>query len=84
MATFAVASSGAPLEPCGFALKKREQDFQGRKSCLENLCRDSGVSGQDGLRLGRAGQRAIAGSILVCNKATKGLVYYVSYATSLR
>ena len=53
-------------------------------SCTENLYGVGGLGTHDGLGVGLMTPPAIVGSILVYIMATKGLIYYVAYATSLR
>ena len=84
MAAFASASSGAQESPCRFALKKRDADFQCRMSCIENLSRLGGLGGHDGLGVGHDGPPAIVASCIVYIMATKGLIYYLARASSLR
>ena len=84
MADLASASSGALQGPCRIALKKREEDFQCRMSCIENLSRLGGLGGHDGLGVGHDGPPAIVASCIVYIMATKGLIYYLARASSLR
>ena len=84
MATSAVGSSGALQGPFRVALKKREEDFQCRMSCIENLSRLGGLGGHDGLGVGHDGPPAIVASCIVYIMATKGLIYYLWRASSLR
>ena len=58
--------------------------FSVQDSCTENLYGVGGLGTHDGLGVGLMAPPAIVGSILVYIMATKGLIYYVAYATSLR
>ena len=74
MATSVVDPSRVLQGPFRVALKKREEDFQCRMSCIESLCRLGGLGGHDGLGVGHDGPPAIVASSIVYNRANTYLL----------